>query len=133
MQEVEKLIDSLRQEGESGGAGFFTLDSKKAREKMKKYQLVHPYFYVLEVIQAAVASGAAAIDIYIDSDDFRISFGGAPYRREELENIYSSLFLSQKDAQLERLRKLAIGLNSLRSSIPDSSSFDQGTIRTRLP
>lgn len=112
MSNLAELIKGLEAEGKLDSVGDFTLDRKKAREKMKKYQLVDPHYYVLEIIQAAVASGATAIDVYLDADDCIITFDGDPYTREDLENMYSSLFMSQSDYTLDRYRELAIGINS---------------------
>ncbi len=112
MSNLAELIKGLEAEGKLDSEGDFTLDRKKAREKMKKYQLVDPHYYVLEIIQAAVASGATAIDVYLDADDCIISFDGDPYTMDDLENMYSSLFMSQSDFTLDRYRELAIGINS---------------------
>ena len=118
MAQLNTLIEDLRSEAEFDSVGRFTLDKKKAREKMKKYQLIDPHYYVLEIIQAAVASGAGKIDVYLDADDCIITFDGDNYTREDLDNIYSSLFVSQKDLTLERFRELAIGINSAQALNP---------------
>ncbi len=112
MPTLAEILKQLKEESAFDSYGHFTLDKKKAREKMKKYQLISPYYYVLEIIQAAVASGAKKIDVYIDSDDSIFTFDGEIYTLEDLENIYSSLFVSQKDISLDRFRELAIGINS---------------------
>lgn len=112
MTRVIDILEEYKSEGEFDSIGYFTLDKKKAREKMKKYQLIYPHYYVLELIQAAVASGATNIDAYVDADDCIITFDGEPYSREDLDNLYSSLFMSQSDLRLERYRELAIGINS---------------------
>jgi len=106
------ILEEYKSEGEFDSMGHFTLDKKKAREKMKKYQLIYPHYYVLELIQAAVASGAKKIDVYVDADDCIITFDGKLYSRENLDNLYSSLFVSQSDLSFERYRELAIGINS---------------------
>jgi hypothetical protein len=69
-------------------------------------------------VQAAVASEATYINVYIDPDDCIISFDGKLYLKQELDNIYSSLFVSQKDVSLERFRELAIGINSAQALNP---------------
>ncbi|MCD4786172.1 MAG: hypothetical protein K8T10_20310 [Candidatus Eremiobacteraeota bacterium] len=112
MTRVIDILEEYKSEGEFDSVGHFTLDKKKAREKMKKYQLIYPHYYVLELVQAAVASGATNIEVYVDADDCIITFDGEPYSREDLDSMYSSLFVSQSDLRLERYRELAIGINS---------------------
>jgi hypothetical protein len=132
MQTLGRMIDDLKQEAEFDSTGRFSLDRRRAREKMRKFQLVEPHYYVLELIQAAVAGGATFIDIYQDADDFIITFDGRHYTREDLENLYSSLFVSQKDLSLERFRELAIGINSAQALGPSfirvSSGDYSGTV-----
>lgn len=112
MSNIADIINDLKSEGELDSQGAFSLDRSKAREKMKKYQLVEPHYYVLEIMQAAAAGGASKINVEVDSDDCIITFDGEHYTREDLENLYSSLFMSQSDMRLERYRELAIGINS---------------------
>lgn len=112
MSDIRKILEEFRSEGELDSTGYFTLDSKKAREKMKKYQLIDPHYYVLELVQAACAGNATFINVYVDSDDCIVTFDGEPYDRDDFESMYSSLFTSQHDMRLERFRELAIAVNS---------------------
>ena len=136
MSNLAELIKDLETEGKLDSVGDFTLDKKKAREKMKKYQLVDPHYYVLELVQAAVASGATYIDFYIDSDDCMITFDGENYTKDDLENMYSSLFMSQSDYTLDRYRELAIGVNSALALNPQFikiiSGDDEGTVQLEI-
>lgn len=126
MAQLLNLLEELRSEAEFDSHGRFSLDKQKAREKMKKYQLIDPHYYILELVQAAVASGTDKIDVYLDADDCIVTFGGENYTRDDLENIYSSLFVSQKDMSLERFRELAIGLNSATALNPQYIKVDSG-------
>jgi hypothetical protein len=115
---LKSILEDLKSDVSFDSHGLFTLDKSKARLKMKKYQLLDPHYYVLELVQAAIAGGATRIDFYIDSDDLIMTFDGMHYTRDELDNIYSSLFVSQKDTSLERFRELAVGLNSAQALNP---------------
>jgi hypothetical protein len=115
---LDIILEDLKSEASFDSHGLFTLDKTKARAKMKQYQLLDAHYYVLELVQAAVAGGATRIDFYIDADDFIMTFDGQHFTKDELDNIYSSLFVSQKDTKLERFRKLAIGLNSAQALNP---------------
>ncbi|MFP4497658.1 MAG: hypothetical protein ACLFQV_05555, partial [Vulcanimicrobiota bacterium] len=91
MSEAHSIIEELKKEAVFDSKGHFTLDKSKAREKMKKYQLIDPHYYVLELIQSAVASNADFIDVYIDADDFIMTFNGEYFSQQDLNDLYSSL------------------------------------------
>lgn len=130
MSRINEIISNLKADASYDSSGRFTLDKKKAKEKMQAFQLINPAYYVLELIEAAVATGASHINITVDSDDFIMSFDGRPYSKEDFENIYSSLFVSQKDMKLDRLRELAIGFNSAQALRPGLITILSGDGKT---
>lgn len=67
-QPFNSYIDELLKEGKLDSSGSFSLDSKKALEKLSAFQLADPSWWVLKVVQAAVASRAPRIDIQLDAD-----------------------------------------------------------------
>jgi hypothetical protein len=132
MSGAAALLAKLRGIGAHDSFGRFTLDCAKAREKMRMFQLEDPHYYVLELAQAAVASGARRITVYCDADDFHIDFDGETFAREELRNLFSSLFISQKDASRERFRELALGVNCALALRPSFVQVDSGDTRLRI-
>lgn len=126
-ENIEDIVKNLQAEGKEESIGFFTLDREKAKEKMKRFRLENPYFYVMEFIACAVSSGAKTINIYNDSDDLIIKFDGTPFTAKELEDLYSYLFYSQTETEFARLIHLAIGINSSTSMKPAFILIKSGT------
>ncbi len=104
--------------------GSFTLALDKALDKLEKFQLPDPSFFLLQWIQALVASGAQRIDISMDGNrilgqfDLRLVFDGPGYTAKELQGLYDHVFLSGRDRSQDRLRELALGWLSASSLDP---------------
>ena len=90
--------------------GHFQLDSRRAMEKLAKYQLEDPHRYVLELIAAAISAGSTRIDVRNDSDDLEIGWDGLHPSEEELEDLFSSIFESSSDPRRRMLKHLAQGI-----------------------
>lgn len=102
--------------------GSFTLALDKALDKLEKFQLPDPSYFILQWIQALVASGATNIVIKHDNGTFgfrlRLNFDGPGYTYKELQSLYDHVFLSGRDRGLDRLRELALGWLSVSSMRP---------------
>lgn len=127
---------------QKGYKGSFTLAVEKAREKLKRFQLTDPRYYILQVIEALLASGATdirishevvlSVDLTFSSYILIIEFDGPGYTREELEQLYDFLFISQADRQRDRLRELALALMSCQALRPTVLKLEsQGTVWQR--
>jgi hypothetical protein len=94
----------------------FTLAVDKAREKLEKFQLPDPRFYILQIVQAIAASGASYLKVNKDPKlgGYRLvyEFDGPGYTRAELERLYDSLFESGRARDKDRTREMALGLLS---------------------
>ncbi|MCA9661410.1 MAG: hypothetical protein KC486_23930 [Myxococcales bacterium] len=132
MSAFDELVADLRADGVVDSQGRFTLDPAKAREKMRRFQLADPRRYVLELVQAARLRGATRIEFRIDADDMWMRFDGRPFRAEELENIYSSLFADGDDPDLQALRQLALGLNAAMGMAPKRAQVHSGDAAMEL-
>ncbi|MEZ4407639.1 MAG: hypothetical protein R3A52_14340 [Polyangiales bacterium] len=88
--------------------GTVLVDPRAAVAKLREFQLAEPGHYVLELVRAAVASGATAIELYNDSDDLVLWFDGAAPPPESLSRLLDHLF-SNAD---RRLRLLAVAVNT---------------------
>lgn len=131
VEPMDSLLEELQSDGDFESIGRFTLDPAKAREKLQKFQLVEPHTYPVHLIAAAVASGATRVDLHLDADDLKLDFDGRPFLAEEMENLFASLFSSERHAWLIRLKELAIGINAALVSKPrwidvESQSGQQG-------
>ncbi|MEZ4382280.1 MAG: hypothetical protein R3A79_13090 [Nannocystaceae bacterium] len=132
MSALDELVAELRADGDVDSQGRFTLDPAKAREKMRRFQLADPRRYVLELVQAARLRGATRIDFRIDADDMWMRFDGRPFRAEELESLYSSLFADGDDPDLQALRQLALGLNAAMGMAPKRAQIHSGDAAMEL-
>lgn len=136
MNRVDSFLEGLQRDGDFESIGRFTLDPAKAREKLQKFQLVEPHAYPVHLVAAAVASGATRIDLQVDADDLRLDFDGRAFPAEEMENLFASLFASERHPGLIRLQELAIGLNAALVARPrsiDVESWNEtGGIHLRL-
>lgn len=109
--------------------GSFSLAMEKALEKLEKFQLPDATFFILQWVQAIVASGATRIKIQLDTQrlgqyyGLRISFDGPGYSYKELDTMYDHVFLSGRDRSVDRLRELALGWLSACSLNPETISI----------
>lgn len=105
--------------------GSFTLATDKALEKLERFQLPDPTFFVLQWIQALVASEATEISIVFDHNrrqnryTLEIEFDGPGYTRQEIQNLYDHVFRSSRNRAIDRLRELALGWLSACSLTPE--------------
>lgn len=88
--------------------GTALVDPRAAVERLRSFQLAEPLLYVLEIVRAAVAGGATAVDLYNDSDDLVLTFDGAPTPADDLAHLLDHLFSTAQP----RLRLLAIAVNT---------------------
>ncbi|MGE0488111.1 MAG: hypothetical protein AB7S38_02730 [Vulcanimicrobiota bacterium] len=66
---LEQLLQAKRAEGAFDSSGDFTIELSAARAKLAKFQLADPDYFVLKLLQAAVAGGAVR-----GSFRFRLSY-----------------------------------------------------------
>lgn len=126
-----KLPSEILEGTQEGYQGSFTLAVEKAREKLKKFQLTDPRFYILQLVEGICASGASELrirhettisvdlDLTVNQYSLSLEFDGPGYRREELVNLYDFLFISQADRERDRLREIALGLMSCQALKPN--------------
>jgi len=114
--------------------GHFTLAVEKAQEKLKKFQLPDPRYYITQLIQALLANQATRIQVLIEGLNVKIEFDGPGYCQEELERISDAVFESGKNRQRDRIRELALGLLSVQALNPREVSISsQGARWERAP
>ncbi|MCA9791169.1 MAG: hypothetical protein KC910_05215 [Candidatus Eremiobacteraeota bacterium] len=69
MDPLEQLLQARRAEGAFDSSGDFTIELSRARAKLARFQLADPDYFVLKLLQAAVAGGAT-----LGSFRFRLSY-----------------------------------------------------------
>lgn len=95
--------------------GSFTLATEKALSKLEKFQLPDPKLFILQWVQALVASGAQNITMLYEESTLQnkfvlsIEFDGPGYTRSEVDGLYDQVFRSGRDRSVDRLRELALG------------------------
>ncbi|MHB2019153.1 MAG: hypothetical protein ACYCW6_19570, partial [Candidatus Xenobia bacterium] len=130
MDERADLAREVREGAVLESVGTFTVALEKAREKLKRFQLPDPRYYILQLVQAVVASGAHSISVATaglgsatettpaGSSDLgevflgyrlTLTFNGPGYEKDELKDLYDYIFESQNDRNRDRLRELALG------------------------
>ncbi|MGE0487898.1 MAG: hypothetical protein AB7S38_01655 [Vulcanimicrobiota bacterium] len=123
-QDVQSFLAAYQESGPES-VGHFTLDPKKAREKMKKFQLTDPHRYVLMLAASAVVGQTEFIRCHNDADDLILEYDGQAPSRSELENLFASLFAGDEESREHlRLRLLAIGLNAALGLSPSTVTVD---------
>ncbi|MCA9686048.1 MAG: hypothetical protein KC457_28005, partial [Myxococcales bacterium] len=108
MSKAAELIEGLTEDAEFDSDGGFSLDREKARQKMRQFQLSDPHRYVLLLVEVAAQLGATRIDFEIDSDDMIMRFDGRALSWEDLDELYTSLFVKHGTPGIVARRQLAL-------------------------
>ena len=126
-----------------GGGGYserkrFTIARGRAIEKMRRFALADPYYYILELIQAAVANEAGYIEISVEDGDVTLAYVGGGLQKDDLGNLFDYLFASKDRADIGHLRELALGINAAllfkpsRVIVESGDGTLQGTTRLEM-
>ncbi|GMU55375.1 MAG: hypothetical protein AMXMBFR33_45210 [Candidatus Xenobia bacterium] len=121
--ELANLLENLRSEGTFQSHGSFTLDLVHAREKLKKFQLLDPYHYVLPLVSAVVLGGGSTLRCRVGPARFSMEFDGTPFTVEELEGMFSVLLVGSSPVAQRRVAELAVGINAALSLSPRQVSL----------
>lgn len=127
MSAIDEIIARSRAPGTFVERKHFTLSREKAIEKLREFSLRHPRQYILELIQAAVFSGATYIAVDINRDRLLVAWvGGKPFSAEELESIFDYLFADRGEMSTRHLTQLSVGLNALLQRKPKLIRIESG-------
>ncbi len=126
MTSIEDVIARSRQPGGFSEHRTFTLARDRAIEKMRQFALADPHYYILELIQSAIANNATFIDITLDDSQVLFSYVGGNYKKAELEQLFDFLFASNANVEQGSLRLLALGVNALMLFEPDEIILESG-------
>ena len=116
---TEDYIKLLQQEGDFQSSGRFSLEAKKALEKMQEFRLLDPAEYILQLVSCAVMRGASRIQIEINGRDTRVGFDGEPFSAHELEQIFDCASQHSQHPLTAAGAHLAIALQAMRTYNPD--------------
>ncbi len=127
---VDEFLEALRAQGETESTGQFTLDVRKALEKLQEYQFTDKFHYILSLVASAVAGGANFVDLDTRMGVLVLSYDGRPHALSELRNIYGTIF-AQQNPDTAYLRELAIGLHGAGAVRPERSLVSWDSARAR--
>jgi len=113
MSSIDAVIARARRPGAFSERQTFTLARSRAIQKMRHFALADPHFYVLELVQASIASGATWVTIEADQESFTLSYIGGGFPEAGLQNLFDFLFASKERTEFAALRALALGVNAL--------------------
>ncbi len=129
---LSSMLSDLAAGGEHESEGEFTIDAGKAAEKMKTARLVRRDAFVLDLVKAAVARGANAIDLELLREDLRVTFGGRPFAESELRDMYGAVFLRTTDGPLRARKHLALAVQAAAGLGPKAVIVESGQARLTL-
>jgi hypothetical protein len=128
------LAAQLEAEGRFVEAGAFTLDARKAREKLAAHQLAEPERYVLFLVEAAhLLPGCTGVAFTLDSGATRVRFDGVELRGNELQGCFDALFIDVAGLDPDVARRmrgrqcLALAINTA-LGLPDARVEMHSTI-----
>ena len=116
---ADDYIKLLKQEGDFQSSGRFSLEAKKALEKMQEFRLHDPAEYILQLVSCAVMRGASQLQIEINGRDVRVGFDGEPFSARELEQIFDCASQQSQHPLTAAGAHLAIALQAMQSYDPD--------------
>lgn len=120
MEELDAFLDHQSKMGDTESEDrAFTISLEKARQKLRRYRLPYPAFYVLKIIQGAVGAGTAKIQIKLTRKEVKIWFE-VPDRSFAVNEVLASL-TNPAGQVSEELRHLIVGLSSSEVVAPIST------------
>ncbi|MBN9417249.1 MAG: hypothetical protein J0I12_17520 [Candidatus Eremiobacteraeota bacterium] len=116
---TEDYIKLLQQEADFQSSGRFSLEAKKALQKMQEFRLQDPTEYILQLVSCGVMRGATAVQIEIGGRDVRVGFDGEPFTARELEDVFGCALQQSSHPMTAAGAHLAIALQAMRTYNPD--------------
>jgi hypothetical protein len=109
MNSIESVLAELSGPVELVDPGVFTIDIEQAIRKLGVVQLPDSEFYLLKMVQAALASGAWEIQIDVSWIGITLKFSPPESQFVREENLFVHLLDSNADSAFHHL---AVGINS---------------------
>jgi hypothetical protein len=106
---MEDLLGRYREAGQIDSTGSFTLDPKKAIEKLSEFSLPTPYHWIMKLIQSLHLSRAQYIDVAAGIHSVKVVSDAVPTGFHSMEDLLGHL-LADPSRSDPALRHLAAGL-----------------------
>lgn len=92
--------------------GSIRVDARRAVEKLREHLLLDLRSYPQEIVRAAVAGRATAVDVRHDAELLAITFDGDPLPGEVLPRLLDHVLEVAPERESRRRRYLALGVNA---------------------
>ena len=106
---VEDLLGRFRADGETESSGSFTLDPKKAMERLAQFALPGHYHWIVKVIQSLHLAGAREVRVDANVNSVTLKADCVPSGFDNITELLAQL-LADADSSQPSLRHLAAGL-----------------------
>ncbi len=130
-EQLQTLLQQLKTaDGTLESHGEFLIDLKKARDKLKKYQLKQPSYYLLKLIQAATSADAREIDINLRGRNATITIALDKNNNNPITDsskVLQALTTNNTLQEQSALNYLAVALNSSWGMDPEKISWSYET------
>ncbi|MGM0559161.1 MAG: hypothetical protein ACQEVA_22440 [Myxococcota bacterium] len=118
MADLEDIVRKRRSSLEEGDRRQFSVARVEAVRKMRKFALEDPRYYLLELIQSAVANGTGFISIDLfrvdrNRDELKMRWTGDGFSRIEMLNLFDVLLESERDASRADIQMFARAVNAM--------------------
>lgn len=110
---LQALLARMKEAGQTGDEGVFSLDPDWVRKALNRFVLPVPDKYVLHAVASAVGAGATEVTVTVTSGKTVITHDGKHPSPQELQNLFNFLLVTH-DAEKVYLRELAIAANNAR-------------------
>lgn len=115
---VEDLLGRYSSAGVTESSGSFTLDPKKAMERLAQFQFDDPYHWVLKVIQSLHSAGSQQIQIEAGVNSVTLRADAVPNGLGTVQELLTQLLADHEVAD-PSLRHLAAGLQGSLAVAPN--------------
>lgn len=126
MTSIDEVIARSRQPGAFKEQKRFTVARADAMRKMRRFALANPDFYILELVQGAIANGAIFVDIAVTQNEVTLSYCGGGFERSNLEDFFDFLFAAKEDLDILDIRQIALGINAIIAAEPSRITIESG-------
>ena len=127
---VDDLLGRFSAVGQTESSGSFTLDPKKALERLAQFQLPGHYHWILKVIQCLHLSGAKKIKIDAGVHKVQLTADVVPQGFDGIDDLLTQL-LADADVAKPALRHLAAGLQGCLAVKPSLIRLDMESDREK--
>lgn len=108
---MDRFFEQQRADGALDSSGGFTISPDLARQKLQDFQLASPEFYLLKVVQAAVAGGASSLQVKVGRASMEVRFDPSDRDLKDPHRLAAAM-LEVYSLPNSALRHLAVGVNA---------------------